>query len=357
LMSLREEVTAIQRDTPGYDAASANALIESTLHVLPDGPARTKLEYRDNLPRDLAVQLGGNPSTLGKTVPRRFLEALSRKDDSGPVPFGGRGSGRLGLAEAVVNDAGPLAARVIVNRVWRHHFGEGLVDTPSNFGENGSRPTHPELLDDLAERFVGSRWSLKWLHREILLSATYRQSSAFDATQYALDPETRALWRYPRRRLEAEAWRDALLSVTGELDVRIGGPPEDLAAANNSRRTLYGIVQRRDLNIMLRLHDFPAPVGHSPKRDATTTPLRQLFALNSPFLRNRARALVGRLDVSKPAERDERVHRMHQWLFQRRADRSEIALARDFLGESPNGESWVDYAHTLLVSNAFLFVD
>ena len=357
IANLRESIATLQAKTPNYNAPSANAIVESSLHVLPDGPHRTKLEYRDDKPRDLAVQLGGNPSTLGETVPRRFLAALSRRRNTAPVPFRPDGSGRLDLAEALIDDAGPLAARVIVNRVWRHHFGEGLVDTPSNFGENGSRPSHPALIDDLAARFVRAGWSLKWLHREILLSATYRQSSGFDAKKGTVDPDSRTLWRYPRRRLEAEAWRDALLAVTGELNVRIGGPPEDLGADRNHRRTLYGTVQRRDVNVMLRLHDFPDPVGHSPKRDSTTTPLKQLFALNSPFMRNRARALVSRLEAFGLTERDDRVRQIYEWLFQRRADASEIDLARDFLGEDSSLDTWLDYAQTLLVSNAFLFVD
>src|SRR6185312_3799995 len=144
--------------------------------------------------------------------------------------------------KAIVTDGAPLAARVIVNRVWKHHFGRALVDTPSDFGRQGERPSHPELLDDLAARFVTNGWSLKWLHREIMLSATYQQASTHDARKHLLDPGNRWLWRMNRRRLEVEAWRDAMLAVAGTLDRTLGGPPAELSDANNRRRTVYGTV-------------------------------------------------------------------------------------------------------------------
>src|SRR5207244_7070135 len=145
----------------------------------------------------------------------------------------------------------------------------GLVDTPSDFGSQGGRPSHPRLLDDLAARFVASGWSLKWLHREIMLSATHRQASAHDAGKHLLDPANHWLWRMNRRRLEVEAWRDAMLAVAGTLDRKQGGPALDLGEANNRRRTVYGTVKRRELNDMLRLHDFPDPMAHSPSRVPT----------------------------------------------------------------------------------------
>src|SRR5262249_8530475 len=151
----------------------------------------------------------------GPVVPRRFLAVLSPEP---PKPFT-QGSGRLELAQAIVTDGAPLAARVIVNRVWKHHFGAGLVETPSDFARPGARPTHPELRDDLAARFVQAGWSLKWLPREIMLSATYRQTSA---TQQPADPDNRLLGRMSRRRLEVEAWRDAMLAVSGTLRLEIG---------------------------------------------------------------------------------------------------------------------------------------
>src|SRR5262249_1548694 len=149
----------------------------------------------------------GNPATLGEEAPRRFLAVL----DTQGKPFA-KGSGRLELAEAIASKDNPLTARVMVNRIWQHHFGRGLVATPSNFGALGERPTHPELLDHLATAFIRSGWSVKALHREIMLSATYRQGSGFDARGQEVDPQNKLLWHVSRRRLEVEAWRDAMLA-------------------------------------------------------------------------------------------------------------------------------------------------
>src|SRR5262249_48596752 len=154
-----------------------------SLLVLADGPDHTKLEYKPGVAQDVCVQVRGNPAKAGPVVPRRFLAVLS---PASPRPFK-QGSGRLELARAIVNEGAPLSARVIVNRVWEHHFGTGLVETPSDFGSQGVRPSHPELLDDLTARFIAHGWSLKWLHREIMRSATYRQQSIGDSRKQAID--------------------------------------------------------------------------------------------------------------------------------------------------------------------------
>src|SRR5262249_52082978 len=161
------------------------------------------------------------------------------------------------LAQAIASKDNPLTARVMVNRIWQHHFGRGLVSTPSNFGALGERPTHPELLDYLAARFIASGWSIKTLHREILLSAAYQASSHADARNQELDPANQYLWRMNRRRLEVEAWRDAMLAVSDSLDETVGGPSNELALPENHRRTLYAVVSRHDLDWLLRLFDFP----------------------------------------------------------------------------------------------------
>ncbi|MBM3774111.1 MAG: DUF1549 domain-containing protein, partial [Acidobacteria bacterium] len=171
-------------------------------------------------PETLRVRIGGNADKLGDEAPRRFLSILSAGE---PEPFG-KGSGRLELAEAIASPRNPLTARVMANRVWMHHFGQGLVRTPSNFGQLGERPTHPELLDYLASRFIENRWSIKALHREIMLSAAYRLASADASKNANLDSENRLLWRAHRRRLDAEALRDSLLFVAGRLDPKAGGP-------------------------------------------------------------------------------------------------------------------------------------
>jgi hypothetical protein len=295
----------------------------------------------------------GNPARPGPVVPRRFLTVLSRE---GSKPFT-QGSGRLELARAIVTDGGPLAARVIVNRVWKHHFGRGLVETPSDFGGQGERPTHPELLDDLAARFVAAGWSLKWLHREIMLSAAYQQANTPNAANHVIDPDNRRLWRMNRRRLEVESWRDAMLAVNGTLRRDLGGPPEELTDAKNRRRTLYGLVRRTDLTDLLRLHDFPDPLTHSATRIPTTTPLQQLFTLNGPLLRQEATALAKRLEADAPAGGAARVRRAYDLLFNRPPTEKEAKLAVAFLGEKPDADAWARYAHVLLGSNEFLFID
>ncbi|MEZ6113207.1 MAG: PSD1 and planctomycete cytochrome C domain-containing protein, partial [Pirellulaceae bacterium] len=269
------------RGTPNFDAPSANGVVEASLYVLPNGPNQTKLDYKPGEPRDVPIQRRGSTTNLGPIVPRRFLRVLSTEAEP---PLFTHGSGRLELADAIVTDAAPLAARVIVNRVWMHHFGRGLVTTPSDFGSQGERPSHPELLDELAARFIEHRWSLKWLHRQIVQSAAYRQSSVSDRSKpdHESDPDNRWLCRMNRRRLEIEVWRDALLAVTDSLDRRIGGTPMSLADANNRRRTLYGLINRREVDTVLALNDFPSAERHSPRREPTTTPLQQLFVLNSP---------------------------------------------------------------------------
>jgi hypothetical protein len=254
---------------------------------------------------------------------------------------------------------------VIVNRIWKLHLGRGIVETPSDFGTQGEAPTHPELLEDLAKRFVENGWSLKWLHKEIMLSATYRQSSQITDES---DPVNRYYTRFPIRRLEVEAWRDTMLVVTGRLDQRVGGEPFDLNQSEHGRRTLYGIVVRRELADMLRLYDYPDPVTHSPQRLPTSTALQQLFVLNSPFMLFQAKAFfehLQRLEANantsgEPsttlAPMDRRIHLAYRLLYGRSPTAKEIELGRIFVGEG-SPEQWQLYCQTLLGNNEFWFVD
>ena len=203
-------------------------------------------------PGDSRIHLRGNPYNLGKTTPRRFLTVLG---GGLPQPFN-QGSGRLQLAEAIASH--PLSARVMVNRLWQNHFGQGIVRTPGNFGRLGSPPTHPELLEYLTHRFIQGNYSVKALHREILLSAAYRQSSRHSEAAAAKDPENRLLWRANRRRLDAEALRDSILAIAGRLSRSIGGASVDLTK-DEHRRSVYGQVKRSRLDSMLALFDFPTP--------------------------------------------------------------------------------------------------
>ena len=339
--------------TPGYKDIPVRGVTDAQVSVVSRGPNKTRLEYEDGVGHDIAMHTRGNPNRPGPVVPRRFLTVLSGE---GGKPFT-KGSGRLELAQAIVTDGASLAARVLVNRVWKHHFGRGLVETPSDFGHQGERPSHPELLDDLAARFVAAGWSLKWLHREIMLSAAYQQSSAPSADGQAIDPDNRWLWRMNRRRLDVEAWRDAMLAVSGTLRTDLGGPPQELTDAANRRRTLYGVVKRHDLTDLLRLYDFPDPLIHSAARIPTTTPLQQLYTLNGPLLREQAIALAQRLAVDEPAGGATRVRRAYDLLFNREPTERELKLALAFLGEKPDADTWSRYAHVLLSSNEFLFID
>jgi hypothetical protein len=283
-------------------------------------------------------------------VKRHFLRVLSKED---PVPFT-KGSGRLELAQAIASRENPLTARVIVNRVWAMYFGRGLVGTPSSFGKQGERPTHPELLDDLAVRFMDAGWSLKWLHREIVLSATYRQSTKAGGA----DPENRLLGRMSVRKLSVEAWRDSLLAATGRLDLSVGGKSLDPQDPKERRRTIYSAVSRLELNRMLALFDFPDPNVHSARRAETTTPLQKLFVLNSPFMVAQAEALAQRLHAEIPAGEKadlKRIERAYMLLYARPPAPAEVRLGLAFLR---GGEGrWRAYAHALLASNEMLFLD
>lgn len=351
---LTEKVVRL-RATPHYDTPMANVVIEQALHVERAGmnpEDGTKLVYRDS-PRDLQRFIRGNPNRLGERVPRRFLEVFA---DANAKPFQ-LGSGRLELAQAITGQAAHLTARVIVNRIWLAHFGRGLVTTPSNFGGNGERPSHPQLLDDLTARFMANGWSLKQLHREIVLSATYRQSSRSDPSGMELDAENRWLWRMNRRPLDVEAWRDAMLMASQELDRDIGGRSIDLEASHNRRRTLYATVHRREMSGMLLTHDFPSPAAHSPRRQRTTTPLQGLFALNGPLLARQAKVLARHLNEVRLDNDSSRIRHLYNVLFLRSPTAREVKLGLEFLEVTDRDAAWEQYAHVLLASNEFRFVD
>ncbi|MDB5391687.1 MAG: Protein of unknown function (DUF1553)/Protein of unknown function (DUF1549)/Planctomycete [Planctomycetaceae bacterium] len=315
-------------------------------------------------PADMRIYLRGNHQKPGPEAPRRFLAVLTPDE---PQPFT-QGSGRLELARAIASPNNPLTARVIVNRVWQQHFGRGIVGTPSNFGSLGERPSHPQLLDHLSHFFMANGWSFKKLHREIVLSATYQLSSGFDAHNLEVDADNRYFWRMNRRRLDVEAWRDSLLSVSGGLDPTVGGPSGDLGSAGYSRRTLYGKISRHDLNPLLRLFDFPDPNITSEKRTQTTVPLQQLFVLNSEFFVRQAQALTKRL-TSDPKEADaERIRRAYLLLYGRPATEDELQLGQSFLAATAitddkgqpamsNLSAWQQYTQVLLGANEFTYVD
>jgi hypothetical protein len=290
-----------------------------------------------------------NVAAPGPIEPRHFLTVLSKGDTTFK-----QGSGRLELANHIFSDAAPLAARVIVNRAWAWHFGKPLVATQSDFGTQGEKPTHPELLDDLAARFIANGWSLKWLHREIMLSASYRQSSHPRDEGEAADPTNKLLWRMNPRRLDVEAYRDSLLEVTESLDDRPKPLSDDLDADENHRRTVYGRVSRGRLNSVLALYDFPDPTMTAPQRDLTTSPLQQLFVMNSPFIKQRAEDLVKVVD--KDADNAAKIRDMYRHVLDRDPSPNELDLAMSYIGSATAPKaSLAEYAQALLATNEVIF--
>jgi len=305
------------------------------------------------------VFIRGNPGNVGDAVPRQFLAILSPGERQ---PFHD-GSGRLELARKIASPDNPLTARVIVNRVWLDHFGYGIVRTPSDYGTRGERPTHPELLDYMALRFMEEGWSLKKLNRLIMLSAVYQQKSDDRPDCRAVDPENLLLWRVNRRRLDFEAMRDSILAVSGQLDRTMYGRAVDITVMPPAkRRTIYGFIDRQNLPNLFRSFDFASPDTHSPQRYSTTVPQQALFMLNSPFAMEMAKQLVARVDASGASEPATKVTRLYQDVFARSATAEEISLAMEFVkaesAQAPGTMSpWEKLAQVLLASNEFMFVD
>lgn len=322
-----------------------NTVYDAANYVDGSDAQYTWLHYKPGEARDLPVFLRGNVATPGEIVPRKFLSVLSRGEERLP-----NGSGRLDMAEKLFSDAAPLAARVMVNRVWAWHFGKPLVGTPSDFGTQGEKPSHPELLDDLAARFVANGWSMKWLHREILLSATWQQASRRRADGDKLDQGNTLLWRMNPRRLDVEAYRDSILRMAGTLSPDLYGPSEDLDTATNTRRTIYGRVGRGRMNGLLKLYDFPEASQTAPSRDLTTTPLQQLFVMNGPLLRGQA---VGLAKIVTTAESDAaaQLRTLYRRILARDATPREVDLGLSYLVQGTLEE----YTHVLLSTNEVLF--
>jgi hypothetical protein len=258
-----------------------------------------------------------------------------------------------------------LTARVLVNRIWQHHFGEGLVRTPSNFGALGTPPTHPELLDYLARRFVDSGWSIKAMHRMMVLSAAYRQASTVGRESLRVDPDNLLVGRMNRRRLEAEALRDGLLAVCGCLDTRPGGPAD--ADRQSPRRMLYLRASRADRSGFGAVFDGADASIQVERRTVSTVAPQALFLMNSPLMAEKVGRLVRRPEVAAARNVEDRIQALYRILFGRRATGEEMAIGRSFLeapaapapgkaGEAPLGPLEA-YAQVLLLSNEFLFVD
>lgn len=297
-----------------------------------DGAAPRAMSVEDVAqPKPAHIYIRGNPNNKGDQVPRQFLRILAG-DNRQPFTDG---SGRLELTRAIIARNNPLTARVIVNRAWQWHFGHGLVRTPSDFGSRGEAPTHPELLDYLAMWFMENGWSLKKLHALILSSATYQQSSADNPTARQRDPENRLLWRMNRQRLDFESLRDAMLTASGQLDVKMGGVPDEITTwPFTRRRTVYGYVNRAKLAAEFLTFDFANPDAHVAERYQTTIPQQSLYLMNNPFVVEQARALLNRSEVVAATTPRQRINHLYQLLYGREASAEELKLGIAFIGKT-----------------------
>jgi hypothetical protein len=302
--------------------------IEALNWTEPGAPLRAMALTDKPRPKDSHIFLRGNPANPGPEVPRRFLEVLAREQRA---PFA-HGSGRLDLAEDIADPKNPLTARVFVNRVWGWHFGAALVRTPSDFGVRTEAPPQRQLLDWLAATFVAGNWSVKQLHRAIVRSSAYRQSSDATPAALAADPDNLLIHHVERRRLDLEAMRDTLLAVAGTLDLRAGGIPDDLTKEPfATRRTVYGFVDRQNLPGMFRTFDYPNPDVSSAQRFATTVPQQALFLMNSAFAQQMARALARRPEIAAAKSDRERIAALYRVAYQRGPEAEELKLAESFL--------------------------
>lgn len=301
---------------------------------------------------DSRIFVRGNPTQPGRRVPRQFIEILAGSERQA---FSG-GSGRLELAKAIASSQNPLTARVMVNRVWMQHFGEPLVSTPSDFGKRSTLPAHLELLDHLASTFVKEGWSLKKLHRMILRSAAWQQST----TDQKVYEGERSLVPRPQR-LSFEAMRDTLLANSGRLEQRDGGRPVDINDPQSRCRTIYGLVDRQSLPGMFRAFDFASPDQSVERRPRTMVPQQTLFALNSPFVIEQARSLSARSDVVAKETGANRVTVLYRIVYTREPDAEELASCEEFLAAPPDPGStlqrWEQLAQILLCSNELMYVD
>ncbi|HZL88406.1 MAG TPA: PSD1 and planctomycete cytochrome C domain-containing protein [Pirellulaceae bacterium] len=353
--------------------------IDSFTANSPVAPPRAMVLQDNPQPNDPVVFIRGNPARPGKQVPRQ-MPAVVEGEQRHPFADGGR----LELARAIVSRDNPLTRRVIVNRLWMHHFGEPLVLSPSDFGIRTAPPTHPELLDWLAMRLLDSGWSLKDLHRRMVGSSTYRQVSGYESMRVggsdsltlapshshtlspsAVDPENRLLWRMNRRRLELEAMRDSLLCVSGELDLTTGGRSVEMTKTPYSRRrAVYGFIDRQDLPNFYRVFDIASPDQSSPRRPQTTVPQQALYFMNSPFVVERAKSLAALREVTAAADPPARIQALYRQLFQRPATSDELDIGVQFLAAAEAEMSSEikltpieQYAHLLLLTNEGMYVD
>jgi hypothetical protein len=333
------------RRNPASSEPFTQAVYDAAQYVNGEDPTYTFIDYKPGEARDMPILRAGNVTSPGEIAPRGYLTVLSKGDTA----FKERGSGRLELAERIFSDSSSLAARVIVNRVWDWHFGRPLVPTTSDFGVQGEKPSHPELLDDLAARFIANGWSLKWLNKEMMMSAAYQQESKPRADADAVDPLNALVWRMNPRRLDIESYRDSLLRSAGVLDDTLYGVSDDLGEETFRRRTIYGRVSRSNTNMLLRLYDFPDANQTSPGRDLTTTSLQQLFVMNSAFMHSLGTELADAVRGDETYEL--KVRNLYRRILSRDPTVAELAEGRTYLTQGTVER----FAEILLSTNEEIF--
>ena len=333
--------------------------INNLLMTHDGAPKRAMVVADKPNPQDTAVMLRGQADVRGDVVPRSFLEVLSPGGKRAPFRIG---SGRLELAQAIASKSNPLTARVIVNRVWMHHFGEAFVRTPDDLGTQSEAPTHPELVDYLSSYFMEQGWSLKKLHKLVMLSKVYQQTSDVIRQENCVvkDPENRFLWRANVRRLDFEAMRDSLLVFSGKLDRTVGGQPVNLADEPYSyRRSVYGYIDRGNVPELMSHFDFSNPDMPNSKRTTTVVPQQALFLMNSPMAADVARRVVASLKTPNNTA-VEQINAIYKLIFQRppkgadlsRRIPAEVDLALKFLGDEKRMEPQMVEANKALAEKS-----
>ena len=315
------------------------------------GPPRSMVLMDSEVLYEPNVFIRGQPNRIGDKVPRQFLKVL----DPNRQAFV-KGSGRLELAKSIASNSNPLTARVFVNQVWTHHFGTGLVATPGDFGTRGDLPTHPELLDWLAMTFMNKNWSTKTLHKLIVTSDVYKQASDDREDCLKLDPENKLLWKQNRRRLDFESLHDSVLSVSGNLDLKLGGPSVPFFTGKN-RRAVYGYIDRLDFPSLLATFDIPNPASSSVERTSTTVAPQALYLMNGPFVREAAKRVLNINSVKTIKNADQKADAIMLAVLGRKPTAKEKLQMLNFVMGSNENEAWLDLTHGLFLTNEFAFID
>jgi len=321
------------------------------LECSPAAPPKGEILLDVNNPKDYPILIRGEAQNKGAVVHRHFLDILS-PDPKHPIPLK-EGSGRIDLARAIASPANPMTARVLVNRIWQQHFGEGFVPTPDDLGNQSAPPTHPELLDYLASRFMEEGWSIKRLQRLIVMSSVYQEAGTANARYADEDPDNKLHWRFAMRQMDFEQIHDSILAIAGTLDTTMGGRPLPIGSEGfATRRAVYVFVDRHNPAEILTQFNFPNPSVPTGRRFQTLVPQQQLFLMNSPLVIETARRLVHRPEFLELTTDEARVSSLYLAVFQRPPNPAETRLCLRYVEKNPGGTSTDAPAATVQSQNA-----